>query len=260
MALSDGMIAVLNMIPGSLAARFRNGALVTRALRPLVNRLLPGRAAWIVVRSGPARGLRLLIEPKTEKFYWTGAHEVAVQQTIADLLKPGMTFWDVGAHIGFFSLLASRRVGARGRVHAFEPMAQNRARLEAAIAANGLTNVTVHELALGRVGGDALLYPHESSLMWTLCPEPGRPGGVTVRCRSLDEVAESAGSPDLIKVDAEGAEVDVLRGGLRLLSRLRPPLVVEFSSDAVVADARALVPFYTFSRLGPHHWLLAARL
>ena len=116
MALSDGMIAVLNMIPGSLAARFRNGALVTRALRPLVNRLLPGRAAWIVVRSGPARGLRLLIEPKTEKFYWTGAHEVAVQQTIADLLKPGMTFWDVGAHIGFFSLLASRRVGARSAV------------------------------------------------------------------------------------------------------------------------------------------------
>ena len=256
MTISDGTIAIMNAIPAPIAASFRNGALITRALRPLVNRLLPDRPAWIVVRSGPARGLRLLIEPKTEKFYWSGTHEVAVQQTVWRILRPGMTFWDVGAHIGFFSLLASRRVEDRGLVHAFEPMAQNRARLQAAIERNSVTNVTVHEQAIGATSGEAILHGHESSLMWTLRPERGTLQGLTVSCRRLDKLSESLPPPDLIKIDAEGAEVDVLRGGLKLLSRSKPPLIVEFSNDAFVEEARTLLSFYEFSRLAPHHWLL----
>jgi FkbM family methyltransferase len=256
MAIADKLVAFMNMIPSQVAAHLRTDAPVTRILRPLINRLMPSAPTWVVVRSGAASGLRLLIDPKGEKYYWTGTHEVPVQQAIVSHLKPGMTFWDIGAHIGFFSLLACRRVGDSGHVHAFEPMEQNRARLSVGIQENGFSNITVHEYGLAATSGEAVLHAHPSSLMWTLVPERGMRRGITVWCYTLDELAQFTSRPDLIKIDAEGAEVEVLRGGLHFLSTARPSLIIEFSDDAFLAEARQLLPFYTFECLSLHHWLL----
>lgn len=255
MAVADRVVAFMNHVPSPLAARFRSDGVLARMFRPLVNRLVPIGPTWVVVRSGAAKGVRLLIDPKTEKLFWPGMHEVAVQQAISRLLKPGMTFWDIGAHIGFFTLLTSRLVGDTGHVYAFEPMDQNRQRLLAAIQMNGCKNITVHDFALSVMSGEVMLYTHKSSAMWTLVAELGGQEGRVIRCCTLDEFAASIPPPDLIKVDVEGAEVDVLRGGLHFLSTVRPRLIVEFSNDALLAAARTLLPFYTFERLAPHHWL-----
>lgn len=256
MAGSGRVVAIMNALPSPMAASFRSNGLGVRLLRPLVNRLMPGGPTSIVVRSGHGKGLRLLIDPRNEKFYWTGTHEMPVQEAVSTFLKPGMTFWDIGAHIGFFALSGSRLVGDSGRVHAFEPMPQNRERLVASIKMNGFQNMTVHDVALSATSGEAMLHAHRSSAMWTLVRERGGEDGLPVRCRTLDELAESAPPPDLIKVDVEGAEVDVLRGGVALLSAAKPRLIVEFSNDLLLAEARRLVPFYTFECLAPRHWLL----
>jgi hypothetical protein len=55
------------------------------------------------VLAGPARGIRLMTGPRTQNYYWRGGHEPAVPRALAQLLKPGHTFWDVGAHIGYVS-------------------------------------------------------------------------------------------------------------------------------------------------------------
>lgn len=172
--IAEKLVAFMNAIPQPVAVHLRTDALAMRLLRPLINRLVPTGPTWVVVRSGPARGLQLLINPRSEKFYWTGTHEVAVQQAIAEILKPRMTFWDSGAHIGFFSLLASRCVGAAGSVHAFEPLPENGQRLLGCIERNGLKNITVHERALSGTGGEAVLHAYGSSLVWTLVPERGQ--------------------------------------------------------------------------------------
>ena len=256
MVVAEKIVAVLNNTPGPVAASFRNDTLLARALRPLVNRLVPPGPTPIVVRSGPGAGLHLLIYPRSEKYYWTGTHEMPVQQALVSILKPGMTFWDIGSHIGFFTLLASRCVGAAGHVHAFEPMDQNRARLLDGVQQNGGKNITVHDCALAATSGEAILYSHGASPMWTLIPERGLRGGLTVRCCTLDECLRSVPPPDLIKIDAEGAEVDVLRGGLNFLTARRPSLIVEFSDEILLAEARKLLSFYTFERLAPRHWLM----
>jgi FkbM family methyltransferase len=256
MRIADKIVALMNVIPGPVAARFRHDAVAARMLHSLVNRLVPAGPTWVVVRSGAASGLRLLIDPKHEKFYWTGAHEVPVQQAIVSRLRPGMTFWDIGAHIGFFSLLASRCVGDSGHVYAFEPLPQNRERLLADIKRNGLTNITVHDCALSSSSGETVLHAHESSLMWTLVPGRGEEQGLHVRCCTLDELAQSLPRPDMIKIDAESAEVEVLRGGLQLLAAARPALIVEFSDDNLLAAGQAMLPFYTFESLTAQHWLL----
>src|SRR5437867_2716062 len=104
----------MNAMPGALAGRFRSETLAARIARPLVNHLLPSGPVEIVVRSGPGQGLRLIADPLTEKYYWTGSYERAVQASLVSILQSGSTFWDVGAHVGFFTLIAARLIGAEG--------------------------------------------------------------------------------------------------------------------------------------------------
>jgi FkbM family methyltransferase len=148
-----------------------------------------------------------------------------------------MTFWDVGAHIGEFSLLASRCVGLTGRVHAFEPQPKIFELLQRNIIANGLTNIAAHSLAVSDQEGFAEL---------SLDPEPSmsflEPAGfvneafpsVSVSTTSLDEFGMSSKQiPDLVKVDVEGAERLVLAGSeslLQLPSQVAPAWIMEFES------------------------------
>jgi FkbM family methyltransferase len=209
-----------------------------------------------VVQSGAATGLSLIIEPRTEKSFWTGNHERSVQQVLCEMLKPGMIFWDVGANIGFFSLIASRLVRETGQIHAFEPMDANRERLIKNLAINGCTNVTVHDCALAADSGDAVLHKHGSSLMWTLVAERGQPEGITVRCATVDELAQGMDEPDLMKVDTEGNELEVLRGAMGLLSSKAPAILYE-TDEANLSEARNLLRArYNFIRLDKRHWLL----
>lgn len=256
-AVRDVTVSVLNRVPGPMAAPFRSGGLLARTAAPFLERLLPADPTEVVVRSGPARGLRLSIDTQHEKFYWTGTHERAVQVALEELLRPGDIVWDVGAHIGFFSLLAARLVGPSGRVHAFEPMEANRARLLASLDLNSAKNVTVHDCALSATSGERILYARGASTMWTLVAERGDPEGAQIRCRTLDEVAASSPAPTLIKIDAEGAEVDVLRGGLELIAKQRPKLLVEFQEEQLLAEGRELLLGYDFRQLDVNHWLLA---
>lgn len=200
--------------------------------------------------------MSLLIKPTTEKLFWSGLHEVAVQRAMSGLVKPGMTFWDVGANIGFFTILASRLVTDAGRVDAFEPMPENRERLHAALEANGCRNVTVHDCAVSAAAGETILYSHESSAMWSLLPTGDGNEGIAVHCETLDAVAGSVPAPDVIKIDVEGAELDALRGARGLLSKTRPTLLVEFSNEELLDEARSLLRDYDFERVDGNHWLL----
>ncbi len=205
----------------------------------------------VPVLRGPARGLRL---PLTELRYLLGSYERPVQVALAEHIRPGGVFWDVGAHVGFFTLLGSRLVGAEGIVHAFEPLPRNRRLLEAAIAANRCTNVRVHDLAVTSKTGEATLKGHRSSAMWSLMENRGTGEQLTTRCTTLDDLRGAFEPPDLMKVDVEGVEYEVMRGGTLFLTEHRPLLIVEFFPSSV-PYAQRLLTFYRFEALGGGHWL-----
>jgi FkbM family methyltransferase len=221
-----------------------------------MNRLLPRGPTEVTIRSGPARGLRIVIDAQREKFYWTGNHEPHVQRELTRVLEPGMTFWDIGAHAGFFTMLASRAVGEPGAVHAFEPQPDNRSRLFDTVERNHAGNVTVHGFALSETRGEAVLHGRQASATWSLVERRGENGGVRVQCRTLDEVSQFVRAPDVIKIDVEGAELSVLQGGCRLLRHQHPVVIVEFMNEDVLAKAKRLLPDFEFTLLGKNHWLL----
>src|SRR5215813_2618674 len=89
-----------------------------RALRRSARRV---RSTWpVTIRAGIGRGLRMDLS-RASAWYAPGTNELPVQEVLAKWLSPGGVFYDVGANAGFFSLIASRLVGERGRVVAFEP-------------------------------------------------------------------------------------------------------------------------------------------
>ena len=227
-----------------------------------MNHLVPVRPTWVVVRAGPARGTRLLIEPRGEKYYWTGLYEKPIQEALEKWLRPGMKYWDVGAHIGFFTALASRLVGDAGSVHSFEPFRPNFERLRLTIEANALNNVMGHNAALSSQCGSINVSAGRHTLMAATSVAPitadrvGAPPA-TVASFTLDALADLHGRPDVIKVDVEGAEIDVLEGGQALLQSPRPPrLIVEFHDLAFVSEAETQLGL-RFKQLSGRHWALA---
>jgi FkbM family methyltransferase len=249
------IVALIDRTPAMLAGRLRVGARGSRFLARILNPLVPPGETVVTVRSGPASGMRIAIDPRREKYYWTGAFEPAVQRTLTRLLQPGMCFWDIGAHAGFMTILAARLTGDGGRVLAFEPAPPNRERLRTSVAANGLKTVEVHDVAVGATAGTSIMHHHGSTSMWTTIAQLGDVPGAEVRCRTLDDLASEYAVPDLIKVDVEGAEADVLRGGCSLLGPGGPALLVEFN-PRTLEEARAVLPVHDFEQLDANHWLL----
>ena len=227
---------------------------VRRILRPLLNAALPTHPIAVKVLLGPSRGLKIVIEPQREKSYWMGTHEPAVQKALVAVLRPGMTVWDVGAHTGFFTALCSRRVGPSGRVHAFEPGPVTRARLERTIELNGCRNVQVHPCAVGGERTEGVLHDVGRSAQATLRPRHGP--GSTVEVRTVADLWDELGPPDVIKIDAEGVEVPIIEGAAGLLDSAPVSIVVEIHDDVSEERLRLLLPGHDLERIDDLHRLL----
>lgn len=250
------IIQLLDATPPALARRFGSGTLLSRIARPFVNTAVGRRDfVWVKVRSGPVAGLHMLVDPRQEKYYWSGLHELAVQTELTDLLCPGDTFWDVGAHIGLFTLVASRAVGDAGVCRCFEPHPANRARLESILDRNGVV-ADIHPDAISDSAGTSTLVPHESSLMGRVTDDPGAEG-IAVRATTLDLLAHHFGPPDVVKIDAEGSEVSVLRGARWLIARRETTFVVELMDDLAAAKALELTTGFRCRWITPRHSVIS---
>lgn len=245
----------MDALPARAARTARGNRLVAAALGPLVNRMVPSEPTPVTVKSGPARGLKVVIQPREEKFYWAGTHEPRVQDTLVEVLKPGATFWDIGAHCGFFTALASRLVGEAGRVVSFEPCPANRARLVACVEMNGLQNVEVRDVAVAGHDGEVSMKPISTSTTWRIVPAESGADDNAVTARRLDGLSPGLPVPDLVKIDVEGAELSVLEGASELLAGRRPPLLIEFHSEQGVTEARELLTGYSLAEIEERQWL-----
>ncbi len=148
---------------------------------------------------------------------------------ILDRLRPGDTFVDVGANVGYFTLLAARAVGEEGRVFAFEPDPDNFELLARNIELNHLTNVVPVQRAVSDRCGPAQLYLSERNKGdHRIFPAGERRDSIEVLTVSLDSYLGDEPDVDVVKIDTQGAEVPVLLGMGSILRWSPPALVVEF--------------------------------
>jgi FkbM family methyltransferase len=247
---STGRMAQLFLRYVSPLAGLRRLPIVGPCLRWASGKMVPRDSlAWVQVQKGPAAGLWMRLYPRTGGNAFAGSGEPEVQGALQEHLRPGMTFYDIGANIGFFSLLASRLVGQTGHVTSFEADPEIAARLREHIARNNFSQVTVVEKAVWS----------EHQTVAFLRTDPGvspdrglghvvgaaSAGTIEVEGVSLDDYTAASPAPDFIKCDVEGAELEVFRGARRLLKEKRPGILCEMHSEE---NRRILVE--DFSALG----------
>jgi FkbM family methyltransferase len=158
------------------------------------------------------------------------AGNIRVHRLMDAAMRPGATIVDVGANIGYNTVYASRRVGPTGRVVAIEPAADNIGVLRENIGTNRLDNVAVQTVAAGRAHEIRDLFLRgETSAVNSLFPESVYAAVTSVeqvRVAPVDDLVD--GDADLVKIDVEGAELDVLAGMTRLLRYSAIHLIVEW--------------------------------
>lgn len=158
-----------------------------------------------------------------------GAYEPHVTLAMKRLLRRGMTFLDIGANIGYFTLLARSVVGPEGKVLAFEPNPRNCALLDLSLALNGFQDVEIYPFALA---DSSRLFVYDSQASnGSLSPFDGRidtlSSRTVVRTATLDQILHLSRC-DVLKIDIEGAEWMAIRGAMRTIREHRPAIFSEY--------------------------------
>jgi FkbM family methyltransferase len=245
---------VLTLAPAGMVGRTRTSARLAPILEvvqatigaPLYGHALP-------VAHGAAAGLMLVAERRSLAWL-SGRVESEVQAVLIEHLRPGGTFVDVGASVGFFSLLAGRLVGPDGLVLAFEPQPDAASSLWRNARLNNLSMVEVVEAAVGSLSGEGLLRGIGKATAHMV--DDAKRGALSVKITTLDErVGERPKTPVVVKIDVEGLERDVLAGMGRLLDSFSPVLVVETHGTAAEVRADLARRDYRTTSLGGSHLL-----
>jgi len=166
------------------------------------------------------------------------AWEVHVTQALHALLKPGMTFLDIGANIGYHTMTGAHLVGPGGRVHAIEMAPPNCRLIKESVAVNGYRHVVLHETAVSFEDGAVRYCNTPGTTNCSVFSDKFRdkygenhfgyvPQEVIVPMTTVDKLIPN-GRIDIVKIDVEGYELNVFRGMTRILQTSQPTILLEF--------------------------------
>jgi FkbM family methyltransferase len=189
---------------------------------------------------GPLKGSRFILraaagEGGGASVYVNGV-EPAKTQALLSILRPGQVVFDVGANIGYYTLLASRQVGPSGRVVAFEPSPRNISYLHRHLALNHATNVMLVPAGCSDRNGLAAFDAGRDCATGHLLEPASHANGHRdlVPTVALDEIVRESGLvPDVLKIDVEGAEMLVLEGAAHTIGTMRPIVLLGAHSAAL---------------------------
>jgi FkbM family methyltransferase len=203
-------------------------------IRGSLNAAVPKGLSENLIAAGGLRGMTLLLDMQTEKDFWLGTYEPELQAELKDLIHPGMITYDVGANIGYITLLFARLLNGKGKIFSFEALPDNVDRLKKNIALNHVDSlVTVIDRAVTDSVRPLKFFVHASGGMGKAEGSAGRAETyqreINVQGISLDAFVydQHHSAPDVIKMDIEGGEVLALPGMKRLLAEKHPIMLME---------------------------------
>lgn len=179
-----------------------------------------------------------------------GVWEPDTAKWLPRIIRPGDVVWDVGANIGYFTVLFSHLTGRNGRVLAFEPMEEAFWRMKSLHALNTpgycFDNVDFFPMALGQeVGQLEAAFEFDFAMR-----SSGSAVSRRVAVNTIDAISREGAGPlarcDVLKIDVDGYDFRVLRGGEKTIRNLRPRLILEFSERSLVAQGDTMRDLYEF--------------
>jgi FkbM family methyltransferase len=228
----------------------------------------------VVTKISPNLSFKLYTDNELAPHIYCGAFEWAEREWLEAALKPEMVFYDIGANIGYFSIIAADKVTPLGHVYSFEPVNDTYIRLVENIQLNQLDNqITAFRVAASDQAGEAQIYiPDKGMDAWNslaVKPEAGNYKLEVIKTVVLDEMVtgKTLQPPDIIKIDVEGWELYVLKGLQQTLKKYHPTLFIEFNAhnlNAAGTSCSELADFiralgYQLYEYDPRHKILVVQ-
>jgi FkbM family methyltransferase len=241
---------------------------LARLIRGGLNRAAPTGLVEVRVAAGDLAGFTIQLDMQIDKDYWLGTYEPELQSALRELIPTGAVIFDVGANIGYVSLLLAKATGVNGKVYAFEALPSNVEQLRHNVALNGMEQrVTVIDRAVTQAPGAVHFLVHASGGMGKVAGSAGREdryqSEVTVAGISLDEFVHGEGNPppQVVKMDIEGGEVLALPGMRRVLAEARPLMLMELHGPEAsrVAWETLTACGYTICWMRPGYPVISSR-
>jgi FkbM family methyltransferase len=224
---SDWVLGLYGRIPFPHKGRDRLVAALSARAKPLWH------GARVITRRGFLIETDFGVDDVGHILYCCGCLDYWDEGAICRLVKQGAVCFDIGAHIGYYSLLLAAAVGAEGQVFSYEPVPQTFSLLSRNVSRNFARNVTTNQSALGDFEGNVqMACGGELPLGWSRVREHG---ALEVPCTTIDaEVSRlRLTRVDFIKIDVEGYEPHVLEGSKNTIARLRPAVMFEVNASAL---------------------------
>jgi FkbM family methyltransferase len=213
-----------------------NTSFIGRLLR-LPLRLIP-RQTVVPILQGPLRGKKWIVGSGNHG-YWLGSYELGKRALLIRAVPPGGVVYDLGANVGYYTLLSAVLAGPLGRVFAFEPLPRNLEFLRRHLSLNRIDNATVIEAAVADRSGTVRFEEDASTSKGRIAAQ----GTLEVRSVALDELVarERMPRPDLLKIDIEGGEFLALQGARRILTESHPVIFLSTHSGKVHKECLAFL-------------------
>ena len=167
--------ALSRYLPNSIKVFIYRLGPISALIRAVLNKAAPKGLAKVEIAAGRLEGLQMQLDLQSEKDYWLGTYETELERALSERVKAGMVVYDLGANIGYISLLAARLTGEKGRVFSFEALPGNQERLHTNAGLNaGLAPISVVPKAVAEHSGKAVFLVHRSGGMGKMEGSAGR--------------------------------------------------------------------------------------
>ncbi|MDX1459938.1 MAG: FkbM family methyltransferase [Xanthomonadales bacterium] len=188
------------------------------------------RTRWLTapIRKGPLKGKRWIVASGLN--FIRGRYEIFKTEAFVNNIRTGDIVYDIGGHVGYYSVLCATLAGEGGRVYVFEPRPMNIAYIRRHLELNGVENVELIEAALSDQAGQAQFDISSGTGTGHLAND----GGLSVRTMVLDEMIDGKRYPypDFLKMDIEGGEIRALNGARRVVEQARPRMLLATHGEA----------------------------
>jgi FkbM family methyltransferase len=214
-----------------------------RVSRKTFERAMAAEGGVVRIESGPMEGLLLSVSEHISHAHVSGLYEAETQQAVARLVAPGSVCYDLGASIGYLSLLMARRAG---RVYAFEPAPHAQAEIRKHAAANGFDNIEIVPSPVSDRERQVTFSLTDNAYGSCIVEGETRWPTLELTTVTLDDFAETHPQPDFVKMDVEGEEGRVLRGARSILRERRAAFCIELHSNEAAREVQDVLAEYDY--------------
>ena len=225
-------------LPQPLITQLYRIPCLAKLIRHALNQAAPDGLTETIIAAGNLSGMRMMLNLKTEKDYWLGTYEPHLQTAAGELVRNGMVLYDIGANIGYISLMLARLSAPQGQVFSFEALPANLQRLQENVKLNGMeSRIHIQPRAVIDQSRKVKFLIHSSTSMGKAAGSAGRMESydqeITIPGIALDDFVyrEKNPAPDLIKMDIEGGEVLAVAGMRQVLKEHQPVFLIELHGE-----------------------------